>query len=134
MITSTLEQSKKLKELGAPQGTCFIWAQTPVPGERGFHLAEGRYDIEWQLLGDFKEIAITMGGEKVSAYTLQELIEWLPTQIDGYLFSFMAFSTKKGSPWGAAYLDLDGTSLYDSTGKTPLEAVYNLTIAVKGQS
>lgn len=106
MLTTSLEQSKKLKELGAPQDTILCFS------ERG---------VTW-----FKEDIVSHPViVKCAAYTLQELIEWLGDDFTS-LDSGGEIQEKKVSRY------------YVATGKrgyfggiTPLEAVYNLAVAIK---
>lgn len=115
MITTTLKQSKRLKELGAPQDTVFAY--------RDGVLLLNNYDIAYV---EHKEI--------IPCYTLSELIEWLPKEIDGYILALVPVNNLQ--EWEAIYLAKKGEPLHGdgfAVGKTPLEAVYNLAIAVKGQ-
>lgn len=122
MNTTTLEQSKRLKELGAPQDTYFGW---------GVFVQGGNMQMAPQYA--FKGIDEPVD---CAAYTLEELIEWLPREYikDKKYYFHLDWV---GSTWLAGYSDSDmkdDKSIQNCSGETPLEAVYNLAIAVRGEN
>lgn len=121
MITTTLEQSQKLKELGAPQDTYFVWCEDVTT------FSKGKYKKPYLLKrgSDYAKLGITVSSRYTVAYTLSELIDWLGDdfhQLVKYNSFWFAHRTRSYSR----------DDLPEGAGTTPIEAVYNLTIATKG--
>ena len=113
MITTTLEQSNRLKELGAPQEVShYSWYKDEK--------WQGPYSrLEWDEIG--------YGNEKrYAAYTLSELIEWL-----GDDFHFLQ-RKDNGLFYCISAFEKEVQTLY-GPGATPLDAVFALCEAVKGE-
>ena len=118
MTTTNLEQSQKLKELGLPQDMTYVWVKNTY---------DGKYFLREKVKGH----------AELCAYTLDELIEYLGDSF-GHLCRWEGDS---GVIWFASeQLTIDGKynsseiKAYDSrgcSGRTPLEAVYNLVVAIK---
>jgi hypothetical protein len=107
MKTTNLDQSKKLKAIGAPQETAF--------GYYNGDLLNLSSDVESRKY--YNLVAKTC-----AAYTLDELIEWL-----GDDFQMLARMRKEDTyRWGA-----QSTKKKTAKGDTPLEAVYNLAVALR---
>lgn len=116
MKTTNLEQSKKLKELGAPQDSTWWWVYCP---KKSLGISDAEYESEdnWEhVLFHRRNNHLE---ETIPTYTLDELIEWLG---DG--FRSLDYMPISGN-WQSSSIE---TTEY---GATPLEAVYSLCIAVK---
>jgi hypothetical protein len=129
MNVTTLEQSKKLKELGAPQETHFFWNFNDAMPSQGWFL-------------DDEHLAYSEE-HTVSAYTLEELIEWIVGEKRNTFYleyddEWSVYETEppKDYKWHARYYPNTPIGFYDVHGETPLEAVYNLAVALreKGES
>lgn len=115
-IVTSLEQSKRLKELGAPIGTYFWWfdIRSDDGTKPGYVLRE--FDTKYDA-GSAKGIA---------AYTLSELIDWL-----GHDFGILIMIDPDQWECHAGIIYPQDEAMKSEIGKTPLDAVYNLAIAVK---
>ena len=120
MTTTTLEQSKKLKELGMVDSPTLVWIQLK------HELTDTKNWDTWnlQLTSIVHKASPLSDYNIVSAYTLDELIEWLG---DDY-FNL----DRSGSDWWATNSYLGEEQNTVAKGGSPLDAVYNLAIAVKG--
>lgn len=130
MKTTTLEQSKRLKELGAPQDTYHQWFNHHQTNDSQWELEQR----DWKWL---KAVCLEQApsAEYYAAYTLEELIEWLPSEYVKDVKYYFHLDWI-GQKWLAGYSDSDmkdDKSIQNCSGKTPLEACYNLAIAVKSQ-
>lgn len=105
MNLTTLEQSKKLKEWGAPQDTERSWYLNPYNVNTDF------------ILETTSKVADVRYLERYAAYDLESLIGWL-----GY--SFRGLATMKDLDYTAMGMDFQFQS------NTPLEAVYALAEAI----
>lgn len=122
MITTTLEQSQKLKELGAPQETEHDWYSITLSDKTHYRCVP-RLD---------EAIFSTLGGKTVkeyAAYTLEELIEWLG---EDFYKLYHDLAEHPNRAWFAKNVDDLTTNGICASGKSALEAVYNLAVAVKG--
>jgi hypothetical protein len=116
MITTNLEQSRKLKELGAPQNTELGWFE--------------RLDYS------FCDWTLDKDGERsvnytVAAYTLSDLIEWL-----GYSFTSLYRESGLAPGNWSATKEVPGSSMPYSDaitryGETPIDALVALAEAIK---
>jgi hypothetical protein len=110
----SLEQCKKLKEIGFPQGTTnTLW----------YHHEDEIGDIRTDLYTD-NEIENLYADTHIDAWdcpTLEELIEWLGDDI---------WSLLRKEP-GSSFVAHNAYGALKGEGATPLEACYNLAIAVK---
>lgn len=122
MITTTLEQSRRLKELGAPQDTYFCWYKDKSHAEIPPWIWNPTEMSEFQRSSSEVPLA--------SSYTLDELIEWI-----GYDVTFLSRQSTMSPGMWSATREVPGSKMFgdDVTkyGETPLEAVYNLCIAIK---
>ncbi len=108
-LVTTLEQSKQLKEWGAPQDTCF-----------------GYYGDELYLSGDMENRRYYhLVAKSSAAYTFQELVEWLGDDFISLHKEVLPDSVDDG--WSAE--DFDNQCF----GSNLLEAVFNLCEAIKGK-
>lgn len=107
MNLTTLEQSKLLKEWGAPQDTSYGW---PI-NSNGL--------IPWNCKNMMCE-----GMEYYASYDLESLIEWL-----GEDFTRLIYHKKKKSYFAQGNVPPKYPTF---RGKTPLEAVFNLAKAIHG--
>ena len=113
MSLTTLEQSKNLKEWGAPQDTSHYWFDVLSDDgkEKGHYIlreADWKYDA-----GEF-------GGDKaIAAYDLESLIEWL-----GNDFCCLWAPMGEGGCWKADGKDRE--NVFAKSWVSPLEAVYAL--------
>lgn len=120
MITTNLEQSKRLNDLGTPQDTYFFWNP---------HLDFHNHFDDYQL-----EITNrTMSNKPVyAAYTLSELIEWLGKDevIRFTITDKMALATlEEDNPENVrSNMFVKGWG----KGNTPLDALVALAEMVKG--
>lgn len=115
--TTSLEQSKRLKELGAPQDTDFKWC-------------DGTSYDPIQLV----KYPPLKNSEIIAAYTLSELLEWVKTFIKEPEFIRMdigvmtklqvVLPTKIGE-------SIMETHRIQVDSPTPLDACYKLCIAIK---
>lgn len=112
MELTTLQESRKLKEWGAPQNTDFTW----VKGVAGYQTVYG----DKNRFGKVEDM--------YSAYSLEELIEWLGNKFSGLLFVDGKYEAFYGKP-----MTDTSQSLYEGYGETPLEAVYNLCEVIYGK-
>lgn len=116
MITTNLEQSKKLKELGVPQETFLRWEKERLSGK-------------WYTYKTDKVEYIHPNTKWYAAYTLDELIEWLAFHYSPTLWAFRPDGWKEGDVRYRATSAYSGYGEHE--GATPLEAVYNLCCAIK---
>lgn len=122
MTHLTLEQCTKLKELGFPQDTKFQY------DEGASHPRTEREHEEWGF-GDTKLCACP---------TLEELIGWLVGDLRNTFMLVMDEEWGKyddkpepAAKWHARYYPNTPVGFYDVGGPSPLEATYNLAVAVK---
>lgn len=116
MNTTTLEQSKKLKEWGAPQDTSFHWMLNIDKS--------GKQSTPEHLLVFNKEHPKNWKFNPTidyAAYSLEELIVWL-----GDDFTDVTRSRDGETTWFTAFSDTHGSR----EGDTLLEAVFNLAQAI----
>lgn len=121
-MTTNLEQSKKLKELGYPQGTSkthfFYWKNLDgLKRTSSMCLVCKETQVDHSFLAQFSRRT------SVSAYTLGELISVLEEDFD-YIERSNDFVSK------IHYFRAYGNDV-EGFGQTPLEAVYNLAVALK---
>lgn len=105
----TLDQCKKLKELGYPQDTFFGWEVLPS----GKALLKNA--LPWP---DYADWTKQYGKALIACPTLEELIDWLGEDF----YDLM----REDDRTYTAHMNGDR-----GEGKTPLEAVYNLCVALK---
>ena len=111
MNITSLEQSKKLKEWGAPQDTSHYWFD--VLSDDGKE--KGHYVLRE---ADWKYDAGEFGGDKaIAAYDLESLILWLGKDFDS-VFKIPDVYCAQGINQHYKYDD------------TPLEAVYGLARSI----
>lgn len=116
MLTTNIEDSIKLRDIGAPQDTVFAWNNRQ-------ELADMR-----EL---FKPVSLNFDGKKdyYAAYTLSELIEWLGDDF-GSLQQHQEKYLK--SDFSAVSVKNHGKEIVcRAFGETPLDALVQLTLAVK---
>lgn len=106
-LTTNLEQSKLLKEWGAPQNTVYFY------GDGTLYMG-GKKPPESYVFGK---------KEYCSAYTLQELINWLGDD-------FIDITHNRVDPYYFCYYAREEKMVQ---GSTPLEAVFLLAQAIKGK-
>ena len=116
MNLTTLEQSKKLKEWGAPQDTAMVWI-------------DFESEDEWEL----EERNLAMPPPDVipwfAAYDLESLIEWLGDDFNKLRWHPSDYHQKGGF---MAYNRTENSEVYrEGFGVTTLEAVYALVLAIK---
>lgn len=112
MITTTLEQSQNLKELGAPQNTQFYWVKSETEEVYALYFSEYLNDHPLTF----------------AAYTLDELIEWLGDDLN-------TLTNANSDEWTAGnFWVFDDCGFIGAIGKgnTPLEAVYALADPLVG--
>lgn len=115
MITTTLEQSKRLKELGAPQDTEFNWIMVD-------NIPELHHSSKEFVLADYKFSVC----KECAAHNTDSLIEWLGDDgsslslSGGYSLYFMAETVRSGFK-------------VQREGKTTIDALVALAEAVKGE-
>lgn len=115
MITTDPTQSKRLKELGAPQDTYFVYVEgteTALPNS---------------ILYNLDQIIC-------HAYTLGELIEWLGDHFGGMGWQKTAQGEKEfiARESLVSWIKHEGSDQKEGFGATPLDAVVALAEAVKG--
>lgn len=115
----TIEQCKKLKEIGFPQDTAYFhYADYEIVGRENNYETIGHKYI---LQHGYSEVPITniaFPRDRYSCPTMEELIEWL-----GDDFVDLQLPSKEEGFYS--------TSIHNSSkGDTHLEAVYNLAIAI----
>jgi len=113
MNLTTLEQSKCLKSVGAPQDTYFGWDELPSGKSILVHRVYWNKDSQISALNRGEMINVTK--DPIAAYDLESLIEWMGKD-------FMKLVHQGDGSW-AIWGD-DGTSY--CCYETPLEAVYAL--------
>ncbi len=107
----SLDQCQKLKELGFPQNTYFYWTPNVV------------YEVPPEASSTY---SISAGPETeydVACPTLEELLEWLGDDFLG----IGKYDGGKRQPYAA----MSEEGRHHCPGADPLEAVYNLCLAVK---
>ena len=115
MITTTLEQSKRLKELGAPQDTELCW----------FHHVDKENETDYELgFMDYKK----NWSIDIAAYTLSELIDWI---LQGFEGNFCLDTQDNHSEWYATIMPYDSKAICGDTSKSPLDACFALAVALK---
>lgn len=124
---TNLEQSQNLKKWGAPQNTNFLWC---------------KYDDEeiYRLVYAGEEVGFD-GDVYVAAYSLEELIEWLPktrksTSLNYEVETWLQVEFYKGE-WGASYMyevpyEPDGIDIWGEGKDSILEAIYSLAEVLFG--
>ena len=116
-LVTTLEQSERLKEWGAPQDTYLFHLPEAIHKQNGEVIHSHTIRIRGKI-----DISTY---EAVAAYTLQELIEWIG---DGFVsVSQDIFEGNKKGRWFAVCRN--PTS--GGRGHTSLEAVFNLCKDIK---
>ena len=113
-------ESKLLKEWGADQDTNFTWCLNAY--------ALGNQAVLYRKSYDYCEYP-GPGDVEYAAYTLGELIDWLP---EGGCYSFTGPSADPSAVWQAARLN----GYANGKGETLIEAVFNLCRALheKGEA
>jgi hypothetical protein len=119
----TVEQCRKLREVGFPQKTllwqmpCRNWEEGEDPANYPnivYGLGTGNPGHQHMVSEEYPMLACP---------TLEELLEWL-----GY--QFMRLFQNEEKRWEATYA-VKMRGLETASGATPLEAVYNLAITIK---
>lgn len=102
-LVTSLELSKRLKELGVKQDSLFYWNEVKDPGGR------------WSWVIETKPMSMKgADGNSFSAYTAGELGEMLPNKIgDEHLLLIW-----KNSDWNVTYEDIDGGKIIVKSSKT----------------
>ena len=127
MNLTDLNQSKLLKEWGAPQDIDFYWCETVEGSTEDYYLVWTEDSVvEHPEPGD------------IAAYGLESLIGWLPHLIHGGVIGGFEMCLRNCGAAGfeASYQkwELPGFNnhrfLHKFYGKTPLEAVFNLAKAI----
>lgn len=104
----TLEQCQNLKEIGFPQDTVFIWYEPRYPEKKYVH-----HKSHYPHCDDRRA--------DLACPTLEELLEWLTPQLKEEI----ELSTYPAGNWDACISHTN-----EGKGYTPLEAVYNLILAL----
>ena len=114
-ITTSLELSKKLKEVGFPQDTYFYWS-------KNMDLVHWRVENR-----EFYKVDLRTD---IAAPTAEELLEWLPAYIDkkqGLWLSLEKIDTATKNKYKACYGD-EGISYIERVDNTPANAIARMVI------
>lgn len=115
----SLEQCQELKRLGFPQkydGNLGCWFLRLLSDGYEWYSRE-----EWRTKG--------VAREYIPCPTLEELIDWLGDDLHG-MSRAPRWMSGGNDQWQAMGISKN-TNYKKGYGKTPLEAVYNLTVALK---
>lgn len=118
-ITTTLEQSRKLRKLGYPQHKSYRAHIQKKSGDWYINVSPSIHPKDW-----------VNGTKYIASPNLDELIEWLG---DEFVDLTHIFNNELGNWWGAsARIFSKDNTFITVQGYTPLECIYNLALAVKG--
>lgn len=126
MITTTLEQSERLRQLGAPQNTALFWYVL----EDGYDPSNNEIGLVLAIDAPQEHKGHTFTAKRYAAYTLNDLIEWL-----GSDFTDLHRRSAESGFIAKGYRREDLiTTPAISEGATPLDALVALYEAVKGEN
>lgn len=101
----TLEQAKKLQELGIKAKSCFVYKINDVQ----------TVIVEKKHFDDIQKHMPYIGNVAAPAYTVTELLALTPWRLGSdYRFQLRGFDSEKGQrTYQVLFMDLDGSLLYD---------------------
>lgn len=122
MTTTSIEQSKKLLELGLnPESADMWWSRITIISDDGLKIG---YSVEPCNLSEFNYTK-----KDIPAWSLGVLLELIPKRIrrGDHIYGILLYWQSSLHKWTTEYAcNLEFKPLINNDGDTPLEAAYNM--------